>query len=112
MQLRSALDCPGLRQLDFFGGIFRTNILCYAPTETEVRLEGEFEHFLNFCGECVGTDDNANLSGPQKRFIVSLEARHPNVLDTRADERSTDERTFRKGITVAYHHQVQGKIYS
>ena len=81
------------------------NILCYAPTETEVRIEVEFDTFLNFYGPCISTDDNANLSVQKKGdFIVTLKASHHHVLNTRYDEGSKNEITFRKGIPVIYHH--------
>ena len=45
-------------------------------------------------------------------FIVELEDRHHNVLDTKADEGANNERTSGKGISVTSHHLSQVQIYS
>ena len=33
-------------------------------------MGSEFEHYYQFCGLCVGSDDNKNFSGPQKYLIT------------------------------------------
>ena len=33
-------------------------------------MDSEFEHYHEFCGLCVGSEENKNLYGPQKELIT------------------------------------------
>ena len=39
-------------------------------TEGEVMLTGKFEHFSQFCGPCVGSSENQNVTDTQNKFLL------------------------------------------
>ena len=62
------MEFIGLDYLDFFGYII-TDIDSIG-TEGYVILTGEFELFYQFCGTCVGSNENQNVTDPQKELLI------------------------------------------
>ena len=68
-QMLSGLAHTRLSQLDFFGDLATTNDLRASNVERG-SLEHEFEHYSNFCGPCVGSSSNENLSNAQRELLL------------------------------------------
>ena len=58
------MEFIGLDSLDLFGGL-RTDTDS-SGTEGEVIITDKFDHFSQFCGPCVGSSENKNVTDPQK----------------------------------------------
>ena len=66
-KMRSVLAHYDKSKLHFFGYFRPRGIHRYFPTKKTVdKMESEFEYYSQFCHLCVGSDENKNLSGPQK----------------------------------------------
>ncbi len=63
-KMRSGLCHTHLNALDFFQENTLQDLCIFAP----LGFTGP-KHFLHFCGLCVGTTENQNLSAPQKELL-------------------------------------------
>ena len=64
--IRSAMAYSNLQSLDFFGDLQISSELIKGKSGYEGMVKNEFEHYTQFCGPCVGTHENENLSNAQK----------------------------------------------
>ena len=68
--IRSAIAYYNLSQLDFFGDLRTSNDMINGKHGYEKMFTNKFEHFSQFCGPCVGGDENNNLSNAQKELLL------------------------------------------
>ena len=64
----SGMEVIGLDYLGSFGSIV-TDVYS-SGTEGEVILTGEFENLSQFCGPCVGSSENKNVTDTQKELLL------------------------------------------
>ena len=68
--IRSAMAYSNLSMLDFFGDLQTSNEMINGKNGYESIVKNEFEHYAQFCGPCVGTNENENLSNAQKELLL------------------------------------------
>ena len=68
--IRSAMAYSNLSSLDFFGDLQISSELIKGKSGYEDMVKNEFEHYTQFCGPCVGTPENKNLSNAQKELLL------------------------------------------
>ena len=61
--IRSAMAYSNLSKLDFFGDLKTSNYMVNSKARFEDMIHNEHEHYAQFCGPCVGSSMNENISG-------------------------------------------------
>ena len=61
-----------LSSLDFFGDLQISSELIKGKNGYEDMVKKEFEHYTQFCGPCIGTPENENLSNAQKELFSGI----------------------------------------
>ena len=59
-----------LTMLAFFGDLQTSNDMLNGKNGYESMVKNKFEHYTQFCGPCVGTTENENLSNSQKELLL------------------------------------------
>ena len=59
-----------LTMLEFFGYLQTLNDMINDNNGYESIVNNESEHYTQFCGPCVGTTENENLSNSQKELLL------------------------------------------
>ena len=56
--------------LDLFGDIQTSKDMISGKNGYENMIKNEYEHYTQFCGPCVGSSENQNLSNFQKKILL------------------------------------------
>ena len=59
-----------LTMLDIFVDLQNSNDMINDRNGYELMVKNDFEHYTQFCGPCVGTAENENLSNAQKELLL------------------------------------------
>ena len=59
-----------LSKLGFFGDLKTSNDMVNSKAVFEDMIHNEHEHYAQFCGPCVGSSVNENISGAQKELLL------------------------------------------
>ena len=63
--IRSALAATEARQVDIFG-----DFLTSSQFDKNPDVDAEYQYYSKLCCPCVGTEDNINLSAPQRELLL------------------------------------------
>ena len=64
------MDYSNPSSLEFFGDIQTSNDLISGKNGFENMIKNEYEHYTQFCGLCVGSSGNQNMSNSQKDILI------------------------------------------
>ena len=68
--IRSAMAYSNLTMIDFFRDLITSNDMINGKNGYESMVKNDFEHYTQYCGPCVETTENENLSNAQKELLL------------------------------------------